>query len=291
MLEATKTLLERWANWKYGAEFMRSRLVYKSLDAVLTASLRPKEGRQSYLNALIKRKSSNYERVAAGTKLIDSFVPGFAQKVSNSLTDTSRFPFAKADVRLISYGSGSTVFLVERPEGEWVLKIYRRSLGKKGESLAQIANHFKAKYETVCGWYDGRFNLVPQAHFLILNGPIFSKPAAAVLQRYIPGNKSDFFLDYSNQDLLCLMEHDQALADCFLFFTERTLKVHQQHKLCVDFLGRENLMLVEENGRYKLMLIDYGIFNLKALYLRAPEVVDRIVIRLERISNLRRLLA
>lgn len=291
MPETPTTFLERWVNWKSTAEFIRTRLIYKSLDAALTATLRPQQVRQKYLKMLISRRASNYERVAAGTNLIDTFVPGFAHKLSTRLINSSRFPFANADLQLMSYGSGSTVFLLKRPEEDWVLKIYRRSLGKKGESLAQIAAHFKVKYETVCSWYNSRFNLVPEAHFLILYGPIFSKPAAAVLQRYIHGNKSDFFLDHSNQTLLHLMNQDPELVGSFLFFAEQTFKIQQQHNLCVDFLGRENLMLVEQNGRYKLLVVDNGIFNLATVQHNAPEIWNRIEIRLERIRNLHRLLA
>lgn len=291
MLMSPQALLERWTAWQsVGEEFMRTRLVYKSLDAALTASLRPQQPRSDYLKVLFGKRSSNYERVAAGTNLIDTFIPGFAQRVSSKLIDTSRFPFAEAEVQLMSYGSGSTVFLIKRPEKDWVLKIYRRSLGKKGSSLTRIANHFKEKYETVRSWYNGPFNLVPQAHFLILYGPIFSNPAAAVLQPFIHGKKSDFFLDYSNDKLLELMGNDQELAENFLFFAEQTLQIYKRHKLCVDFLGRENLMLVAQNNQHKLLVVDNGIFDLKRLKLNTPSLLSRIEIRLERLDNLKTLL-
>jgi hypothetical protein len=286
MPKLTKAKLEKLVDWDAGSEFMRSRLIYKSLDAVLTAPLRPQQGRPGYLKTILNINSSNYERVAAGTNLVNSFVPGFARQVSSSLCDTSRFPLAEADIQLMSYGSGSTVFLIKMLDRDWVLKIYRRSLGKKGSSLDQIANHFKEKYETVSSWYNGRFNLVPPAHFLILYGPIFSSPAAAVLQPFIHGRKSDLFLDYSNANLLELMKNDQKLADRVLYFIERTLHIYNQHNLCIDFLGRENLMLVEENGRHKLLIIDNGIFNLNALYLNARDVWKQMTIRMERLANI-----
>lgn len=188
----------------------------------------------------------------------------------------------------MSYGSGSTVFLLKRPDKEWVLKIYRRSLGKKGQSLAHIANHFKTKYETVCSWYNGRVNLVPPAYFLILHGPLLSSPSAAVLQTYIQGHKTDFFLDHPNHELLRLMQNDQAFAEQFLFMVEQTLDVYAKQDLCVDFLGRENLMLVEKDGRHQLLVVDNGIFHMTTLQRDAPAVYGRIKARLERLQYLRR---
>jgi hypothetical protein len=169
-----------------------------------------------------------------------------------------------------------------------VLKIYRRSLGKKAQSLAHIADHFKAKYETVCSWYNGRINLVPPAHFLILHGPLFSSPSAAVLQPYIEGHKTDFFLDHPNPELLRLMKNDPELAEQFLFMAEQTLDVYTKQDLCVDFLGRENLMLVEKDGRHQLLVVDNGIFQMTPLQHDAPAVYGRIKARLERLQYLQR---
>jgi hypothetical protein len=107
-----------------------------------------------------------------------------------------------------------------------------------------------------------------------------------VLQPFIHGRKSDLFLDYSNANLLELMKNDQKLADRILYFIERTLHIYNQHNLCIDFLGRENLMLVEENGRHKLLIIDNGIFNLNALYLNARDVWKQMTIRMERLANI-----
>lgn len=191
----------------------------------------------------------------------------------------------------MSYGSGSTVFFLKRPDKDWVLKVYRRSLGKKGHSLAAIAQHFKDKYETVCSWYNGRCTLVPPAHFLILCGPTFGSPAAAVLQPYIHGRKSDFFLDYSNQELLLMMKKEPELAEQFCFFVEQTLLVYTKHDLCVDFLGRENLMLVEKDGRHQLFVVDNGIFQMSILESSVPAVYGRIKARLERLQYLQRELA
>jgi hypothetical protein len=45
-------------------------------------------------------------------------------------------------------------------------------------------------------------------------------------------------------------------------------------------------MLVEENGRHKLLIIDNGIFNLNALYLNARDVWKQMTIRMERLANI-----
>jgi hypothetical protein len=107
-----------------------------------------------------------------------------------------------------------------------------------------------------------------------------------VVQAYIHGRKSDFFLDHSNQDLLLKMENDPGLAEQFLFFAEQTLDVFDKQKLCVDFLGRENVMLVEQDGRHQLLVVDNGIFDMEAIKKSSPTVSAWIEIRLERLSYL-----
>ena len=289
MPKLTKEWPSGWIDWQAGGEFVRTRLLYKSLDAAMTACLRPQQQRRDYLQALLNLNTSNYERVAVWINLMDTLFPGFARRISARLYQNSRFPLAGEEMLLMSYGSGSTVFLIKRPEANWVLKIYRRSLGKKEKNLAQIAGIFKTKYETVRAWYNnGRIDLVPVAQFLILHGPIFSSPAAAVLQAYIYGEKRDFFLDYSNEELLHLMDNDQELRTQFLFFAEQTLNVYKHYGLCVDFLGRENLMLVKNNGRHQLKVVDNGIFNLDLLRGSTPVVYGRLTSRLERVRGLQR---
>jgi hypothetical protein len=279
----------RLINWQAGAEYVRTRLLYKSLDAVMTACLRPRQQKRIYLHALLNLNTSNYERVAAWTNLMDTLFPGFARRISTGLYNSNRFPLAGEEVQLMSFGSGATVFLINRPDSDWVLKVYRRSLGKKEQNLAQIARLFKTKYETVRTWYNnGRINLVPAAQFLILHGPIFSSPAAAVLQAYIYGEKRDFFQDYSNTELLDLMATDQEMCAQFRFFAAQTLDIYKHHNLCVDFLGRENLMLVNNDGHHELKVVDNGIFDLNMLRHSAPDVYDQLAYRLSRVRDLQR---
>jgi hypothetical protein len=82
------------------------------------------------------------------------------------------------------------------------------------------------------------------------------------------------------------MESHPDFAAQFLFFAEQTRRIYEQHDQCVDFLGRENLMVVKKDGRCRLLIIDNGIFNMSALKLTAPAVYGRIMARLERLQYL-----
>jgi hypothetical protein len=278
--------LRKSVDWKSNAEHVRSAVLYKSMDAIITAPLRPRQERRDYFQTLFGGASSNYERVAAGMNLVETFFPNFGRRVSAVLSNHNRFPIGDATITLMSFGSGSTVFRLKQPEADWVLKVYRRSLGKSPQGLAQIARHFKSKYETVCSWYNGRFDLVPKATFLIIYGHILGRPAAAVLQAYIQGKKSDLFLDHSNEELLALMRCEPELADRFNFFVDQTLYAYNNHNLCIDFLGRENLMLVQKDGRHQLLVVDNGIFQMDTLRTSRPVVYGQIEARLEQLRFL-----
>ena len=273
-------------NWEMKVEDFRSKFFYKSLDAVLTAPLRPRQKKRDYVRTVLDFGASNYDRVAAGTNLVNAIIPGSVKKISAPLRNTAGFPLPDVEVELMSYGSGSTVFLLKQPGKKWVLKVYRRSLGKKGQSLDQIANHFKTKYQKVCSWYNDGFDLVPPAHFLLINGPIFGSPAAAVLQKFIDGRKHDLFLDFTDEDILHLMEKNSNLLEQFLYFIKKTLSIFESYNKCFDFLGRENLMLVKNNDNYRLLVIDYGIFHIPDLMYTDPQAYNEIQARLVRLHYL-----
>lgn len=275
-------------SWRACAELVRSRIFYKMLDAALTAGLQAPASRPAYLKTILSPNGSNYERMAAFINLLDSCFPGSVHDLVSRLYSSRQFPFAATEVQLMSYGSGATVFLIKLQDGsrDWVFKVFRRSLGKQGSSLEQIARIFQSKHETVRKWYGGQAGLVPPAHILILHGPILGSPVAGILQAYIYGERSDFFKDYTDAALLQLMKEHPELRAQFLFFAERTLAVYEQDNLCVDFLGHENLMLAQSNGDYRLQVVDNGIFNMTELKARDMPAYEKLSIYLERIRQL-----
>src|SRR5690606_5728262 len=109
------------------------------------------------------------------------------QTASDLLRSSGQAPFPILHLKLMNYGSGSTVFLLSGKNGYNVLKVYRRSLGKHLHTLQELAEAFRQKYQMIASWYADQPNLVLPANFLILHGPIFDSPAVACLQPYISG--------------------------------------------------------------------------------------------------------
>lgn len=258
--------------------------IYKAADAILTTPLRPAEPVGTELRTLLRPRSANYERVAALAGAIERLWPGMAQRFSRSLLRTEKLPLASAtsdSIRLLGYGSGSTVFLLPHAAAApLVLKVYRRSLGHSPDMLQRIAHFFTAKYRTVQHWYGGPLNLVPPASYFLLNSPLLSTPAVGMLQPYIGGQKRDLFEDYTAEELLDLLRTDAGLCRQFRFFARRTMEFYRTENCCVDFLGRENVMLNKQDGGWRLLVLDYGIFNVDEVRQRSPATGELVSSRL-----------
>lgn len=260
---------------------LRTQVLYKALDAVLTTPLRP----PAPLGEALRAGTAHYARVGALVGLLDRLRPGLAQALSRALMRTGQLPLAHQQVELLGYGSGATAYLVEHEAGRAVLKVYRRSLGQPPIGLARIAQEFQTKYKTVAGWYNGRHDLVPPAVVLILAGPLAGLSAVALLQPYVAGPRRDLFLDFSDDELCALFGREPTLRDEFLAFAGRTLRVYRQEGRCVDFVGRENVVVVGDD-RPRLRVLDNGIFNLAALAESAPGTAALVTQRLSRLQQL-----
>jgi len=268
-----------------GGDSAPARPLYKALDALLTAPLRPRLGLSGNFRRLLRPRLSQYERLAALVNLLDGLLPGLASRLSAALYRPGRLPFPAQGLRLFSFGSGSTVFLLEGRERPLILKFYRRSLGKNGPQLRALARHFRLKYERIAGWYRSPYALVPDTAYLILQGPLLAKPAVAALQAYIPGEKKDFFRDFTDDELLALLQGEAFRAQ-FLFFAGRTLQEWQEHGRCFDFVGRDNLMVVRDGGGPRLAVIDFGLFEREGLRRTAPGTLAQVEACLERLARL-----
>jgi hypothetical protein len=263
-------------------ESFRSRFVFKSIDAAIIAHLKPKQSALKTLMTILDPRTSNYERVAALVSLSDVILPGMSLRISRSLSRSSHLPFLGSTIELINYGSGSSVFLLGEG-GKKVLKMYRRSLGRNIDDLLYIAKEFKTKYEMISSWYAGPYSFIIPTTFLVLHGPALDAPAAAAIQPYIHGEKIDLFNDLTDEALVSLLQQDEYLKKQFIFFAQKTLEVYEQYGLCHDFMGRENMKLVRTESRSQLVIIDYGIINLRAMKENSPERFSRFYTYLDRL--------
>ncbi len=272
-------------------ETARRRLLYKPLDAVVTASLRPRRGFAASLRSMLTPRSSNYDRMGSLINLLDAMVPGTARRATELVCRRMDPPFDAERIELLAYGSGTTVFLAEGSSGSRVLKIYRKSLGASARRLPGLVEEFRQRYDVIRSWYDGLPGLVWPGEFIVLRGPILGRPAVACVQDYIDDETTDFFRGFSNGELAAVLGGSRVLRRQFLLFAERTLDIYRSQRCCPDFLGENNLSIVGSGGDRRLCLIDYGMFDLAATDGRTPETLDRIEGGLERIRTLAQHLA
>lgn len=268
-------------------ESLRSRVFFKMMDAVLTAPLHPRQAGRSLLRTILTLRSPHYKRIASTINLADRIIPGLSYRISKSLVSETHLPFAVLSIRLMSYGSGSTVFLLDTPGGWNVLKVFRRSLGKTGPNLLNLTIEFQTKYLTVSRWFNQEgFRLVPPALFLLLHGPLLGKPAAATLQPFLSGELKDLFLDYQDSELLGLFKGDRELKRQFVHFARKVLQVAAEEGVCMDFIGRHNVVLIQDHTGCRLAVIDNGIFNMEQIRVTRPAIYEQIQAYLERIRHL-----
>jgi hypothetical protein len=260
-------------------------LISKIVYAVLLSSLLPKPS-SSQLKASLFKDRSSYRRTASMVHLVESLVPGFANSSSSWIYRNSRFPWVPVETELIASGAGTAVFKVSWQGAEKVLRIYRRSLGKPRSGLLRVAAYYKNNYETMLSWYGSSPGLVLPIDFMVLEGPPLVGPVAASLQPYIRGQKCDLFEDFQDEELLALLKENDHLREQFFCFAEQTLLQWQEQKMCFDFLGRQNIMVVREGGKYNLRISDCGIFKLADLDRKYARIKTRVERRIDRLAFL-----
>lgn len=242
-------------------DYVRSRLLYRSLDAAMTASLRPRRPLAANLRTLVSPQVYNYDRVASLVNAFDGIVPGTARWVTRRIYRPIRPPFPAERVELFAFGSGSTAFRAHTETGDMVIKFYRKSLGVSARRLPRVVRRFREKYEIVSEWYEATPGLVWPAEFVLLDGPILGRPALACVQEYIAGEMRDFFRDFSEDEFAEMLSSSDGLREEFLEFARQTLAVYESQRMCADFIGHNNLTVVAGSDRPRLHLIDYGLFD------------------------------
>lgn len=264
------------------SEYVGTRL-FKALDAVMIASSLDAAPETNAFGQLLNRRAGAYRRIAGIVNLLARVFPGVRRGMVKLLW-RSPFPFSSTGVSLIGAGSGATVFLVNSPDQDFVVKVYRRSQGRNFAGLLEVADIFRSKYNFVASWYAG---LVPREHFLVLHGPALGRPVTAAIQPYIGGAKKDLLLDFSDSKLLEMTEAETEFKRQLCFFAEQTIRMHDQERKCLDFLGRNNVLVASGPDSIRIWIIDNGVFDIDHLNQRAPDTLVRIE---QQITRLRKLL-
>lgn len=271
----------------------RGRALYKTLDAVATTPLRE----DGHWRSALSLRLSNYERAAALVQACDRLIPGVAQRLSQRLLGSQALPLPGGHGALYAFGSGSTVFLLDSSNkvflgtDKQILKVYRRTLGLNAQQLLQYAHFLRAKYVTVRRWYGAGSNhvyILPSFYF-VLNAPLLGAPAVGAVQPFVAQKMRDLFLDFSDDALLTMMAQDPSFGRQMQFFCEQTSQMAAREGRCVDFVGRDNVSVLEkESGGWQLAILDFGIFDLQEKRAKAPAAFAQVAERLTRIATWQR---
>lgn len=262
-------------------------LLCHTLDAAMTASLRPRRRLGDQVRCVLSPRSTGYERVAAVVNAVDSVIPGAARRATAIICRDLNLPFSAERVEMLAFGSGATVFLARCNGAAKVVKVYRRTIGARRDHMPGLLQRYRDQYEEVRGIYSGAPGVVWPADFMVIGGPILDRPAVACVQEYIDGGLRDFFGDFSQEQALATIEGSDELRRQFQAFAGPTLRLYQEHARCPDFLGHHNLAVAGEGRQSRLRLIDYRLFEVPAggRSRALRERLDRCIQRIESLAE------
>ena len=217
---------------------------------------------------------------------VNKVIPGIASRLSHWMFRNNYFPWVPVDLQLIAFGTAAAVFKVNWKNDVKVLRVYKRSLGKSAPGILEMAEYYRQNYETLLHWYGGPMDLVLPMEFLVLQGLPLVGPVAASLQPYVQVEKQDIFEEFSDSGFVKLMEANPFMRDQFLFFAEQTLCQWEERKICYDFVGKQNLVLVRQGGGYRLKIVDVGFFRFDLPEHNHPMKVAQIEQHIQRLTQL-----
>jgi len=226
-------------------------------------------------------RASNYERVGVLVRQA-ARTPALEARLARALLDTAHLSL-RGRVELLAYGSGTTVFRLEpeRPgAAARVLKIYRRTIGRDAHGLARIARRHRERHLHLRQRFGA---LVHPAEFLVLHGPLRGQPAVACTQEFLPGRLLDP-LALGPDELAGYLASRPALARALGEFARRAL-AWRARGLFPDLLGQGNLVVAERPEGARLLLIDYGVFDLRALAPGPRARLDALAQRLHDLAS------
>lgn len=267
------------------ASVPRARPWYKALDAVLTARLRPALRWRGRIAALLRWRTSRFDRTAHAAVTLDVLWPTLFDRVLGSVLRCERTPLRRRALEPFAFGTGSIVFRIDG-DPQLVLKTYRISTGRRLTDVRIVARLVDTTYRTLLAWYGREHGLVPPTLVLVGPGPVRGVPSALALQRRVVGDARDL-LGHDDDELLELAVADAGFAASLERFLGGTLDAWLREGRCIDLLGQGNVLLVRERDGASIRIVDFGIFELDEKRRRAPVVHRRTLRRLERMQELR----
>jgi hypothetical protein len=272
-------------------EALRSRYLFRAMDAALTAGLLVHRAPGVGAPRGVAIGTPRYRGVQRLAGVLATVLPGFTARLRRGFVDTSRLPFDFTTFEMLAFGSGVTVYLLRPASGSSggprVVKVFRKSLGMNTDALVGHVRERRAAHRRVLAWYRDCGVVLP-TQFLLLDGPLLGRPAAACIQAFVDGPKRDVFQDFTETELEEVLGTDERLRAQLASFTRSTARAAAEEGACVDLLGRDNLVVRATPTGSELVLLDMGIYEFARKAVRSPAA---LAAQRERVAYLERMLA
>jgi hypothetical protein len=272
----TTSKYAEWSGWTF-------RSLVQAGDAIITAPVVEKRSTRGDFRTVIARRSAKFDRVASLARLMASMSPALGDFIRRRIFRPARLPFLDS-IKPLAYGWGSSVFRLQLPQGAFVLKVFKRSLGVPLPQVFEVASYYENNYRSAVNVYGWTTGLVVPQKVVIVHGPVLGAPVAAMLQPMIEGKTKDLFQDFTNEELVRLCHKDPGFRDQFVEFAQRTLKTSSLDDWSLDFLGYKNVVVMEQGQVCWLRIIDTGRVNSKLL--KRPEMQAQLANGLKRLKSL-----
>ena len=283
---APRTKTERSDQREVRRQRKKIRLVYRSLDAVLSGEMAQKNGVQKRgmgktLRSLTRRRGPYYERMHDLSGVVSRTVPALGRTLRRRLLKIDRLPWRVESLRYVGHGTASTVYRLEiAGQPPRVLKVSRWTAGQNPEIQLQHARHHRSRERKLREWFG---DVVIPSHFLLIEGPLRGVPVLATLQDEVTDPVDVLALD--DAALCVLLEREPGLRDSFVRVAERCLALAPRGRF-PDLVGTGNLIAGGLRGRRGLWIIDSGIYDRRANDPVYPDaMIDRTVRRFEQLLS------
>lgn len=242
------------------------------------------------LGDLLKPGKSRYEWMVSALKVIDSIIP---KTIRGNIRNeygfaTDNIPFNANDYQVgkkLGSGGENSVFLLSSQKNNlpsYVLKINHLShFENNPNKLLKAGMEQKKEYEEIKDKFAEVEGLVPQENYLILHGIKNKKPALAMIQPFMGDNLRDLFNDFEKDELLNVIEKNPSFKKQLTSFVGVILSNGDLIDREIDILGSNNVIVINDNGEEKLIMLDPHFRSVHARGTNTREQIRRRVLYLK----------
>ena len=244
--------------------------------------MRPRQSTWRHGLTLVGRRTRHWDRPAAALNFVDSILPGAADAWVKVALRKRKLPFRCAELDLLAFGTGDTVYRLGAPNAGRVLKVERISLGLGTPELVALAKRHRDAFDDVLRQYRDVSDVFPRVEFMVVQSPLFRVPAVGALQPYVDGPFRDLVRDVPLDELSRLLGDRPDLRTRIIRFCQCTIASWARGGWIVD-LGRENLVLAGVGDSARLVYLDVEMKEAAEIRGTVREVIYEDVIERMRV--------